>query len=70
MRGLSEGGTQIRVHEQIRDTSLVKIEYADRLLLGEVVYCRQEQAGWLLGISLERALSEMTDPANAMGRSR
>jgi len=50
--------------------SSVKIEYADKILLGEVVYCRQEQAGWLLGIRLERALSGVTDLDDAIRRSR
>ena len=70
IRNLSEGGTQILVHEPLDLASLVKIEYADKLLLGEVVYCRQEQAGWLLGIRLERGLSGVTDLADAMRRSR
>ena len=68
MRNFSEGGTQILLHEQLRATSLVKIEYADRLLLGEVVYCRQEQAGWLLGIRLEHAMAAPNDLDDAMRR--
>lgn len=70
IRNLSEGGAQILLHEPVRVTSLVKIEYADRLFVGEVVYCRQEQAGWLLGIRVERALSGVTDRADAMRRFR
>jgi PilZ domain len=70
IRNLSDGGTQILLHGPIRVTSLVKIEYADKLFLGEVVYCRQEQAGWLLGIRVERALSGVTDLADAMRRFR
>jgi len=68
MRNLSKGGTQILLYEQLRATSLVKIEYADRLLLGEVVYCRQEQAGWLLGIRLEHAMAGANDLDDAMRR--
>ena len=70
IRNLSEGGTQILVREPLDLASLVKIEYADKFLLGEVVYCRQEKAGWLLGIRLERGLSGVTDLADAMRRSR
>ena len=70
MRNLSEGGTQILLHEQLRVASLVKIEYADRFFLGEVVYCRKEQAGWLLGIRLERASLGANDLDDAMRRSR
>ena len=68
IRNLSEGGTQIQLDEPLRVNSLVKIEYADKLLLGEVMYCRQEQGGWLLGIRVENALSGVTDRANAMRR--
>jgi hypothetical protein len=61
IRNLSEGGTQILLHEPLDLASSIKIEYADRNLPGEVVYCRQEQAGWLLGIRLERALSGVNE---------
>jgi len=57
IRDLSEGGTQIVLREPLYLASSVKIEYADKILLGEVVYCRQEQAWWVLGIRAERALS-------------
>jgi hypothetical protein len=69
IRNLSEGGTQILLHEPLGLAALVKIEYTDNLLRGEVVYCRQEQAGWLLGIRVERASSGVTDLDNAMRRS-
>jgi hypothetical protein len=61
IRNFSEGGTQIRLQEPLHLDSSIKIEYADKTLLGEVVYCRQEQAGWLLGIRLERALSGVSE---------
>jgi len=32
------------------------IDYDDNRLLGEVVYCAKEQAGWLVGIRVEHAL--------------
>jgi hypothetical protein len=65
IRDLSDGGTQILLREALRVTSLLQIEYGDKLLLGEVVYCRQEQAGWLVGISVGQTLSRAPDPANA-----
>ena len=70
IRDLSEGGTQILLHEPLHLATSVKIEYADQRLIGEVVYCRQEQAGWLLGIRAERAMSGVTDLDDAMRRSR
>jgi len=69
IRNLSEGGTQILLHDPLHLASSVKIEYANKVLQGKVVYCRQEQAGWLLGIRLERALSRVSDLDDAMRRS-
>jgi hypothetical protein len=69
IRNFSEGGAQILLDQQLRVTSPVKIECAGKLLLGEVVYCRQEQAGWLLGIRVGTALSGVTDLAHATRRS-
>ena len=34
----------------------LKIELADTLLLGEVIYCRGQGAGYQIGIALEQAL--------------
>jgi hypothetical protein len=65
IRDVSEGGAQILLHEPLRVPSRLKIEYADKLLVGEVVYCRQEQAGWLLGIRVGQTLSQAPAPANA-----
>ena len=69
VRNSSEGGTQIWLDEPLRANSLVKIETAGKLLLGEVVYCRQEQAGWLLGIRVGQVLPGAPILANAGHRS-
>jgi hypothetical protein len=70
IRNFSEGGVQILLDQPLRIPSPVKIEYAGKLLGGEVVYCRQEQVGWLLGIRVGSALSGVTDRSNAAHRSR
>jgi PilZ domain len=67
IRNLSEGGTQIRLDQPLRYASLVRIDYNDNLLLGEVVYCQREQAGWLVGIRVEHALLGLTALARALG---
>jgi hypothetical protein len=66
IRNLSEGGTQIRLDEPLPPSTLVKIEYDDNLLLGEVVYCNQEQSSWLAGVRVEHGLFELTALARAM----
>lgn len=69
VRNLSEGGTQIWLDEPLPVSSLLKIESADKLLLGEVVYCRQEEAGWLLGIHVGQVLPRAPGVAQASHRS-
>jgi hypothetical protein len=56
IRNISEGGTQIRLDQPLRYASLVAIDYDDNRLLGEVIYCEKEPAGWLVGIRVEHAL--------------
>jgi hypothetical protein len=56
IRSVSNFGTQIRLDQPLRCASLVMIDYDDNRLLGEVVYCEKEQAGWLVGIRVEHAL--------------
>jgi hypothetical protein len=57
IRNVSEGGAQILLRQPLCVTSPVKIEYDGKLLHGEVVYCRQEQVGWLVGIRVGDGLS-------------
>jgi len=66
IRNLSQGGTQIRLGEPLPPFALVRIEYDDNLLLGEVIYCRQEQCGWLVGLRVEHGLFGLTALADAM----
>ena len=66
---LSEGGAQMRLDQPLGYASLVRIEYDDNLLLGEVVYCQEEQeGGWLVGISVEHALLGLKARAQMGGR--
>ncbi len=69
IRNISKGGTQIRLDQPLRCASLVEIHYNDNYLLGEVIYCAQEQATWLVGIRVEHALLGLTALASAVERS-
>jgi hypothetical protein len=69
IRNLSEGGAQIWLDQPVRYASLVRVDYNDNLLLGEVVYCQREQAGWLMGIRVEHALHGLTALARALGEA-
>ena len=66
IRNLSEGGTQVRLDEPLPPFTLVRIEYDDNLLLGEVVYCEQEQSGWLVGLRIEHGLFGLKALSDAM----
>ena len=66
IRNVSEGGTQVRLAEPVAPFTLVRIEYDDNLLLGEVVYCRQDATSWLAGIKVEHGLFGLEALAVAM----
>lgn len=63
---LSEGGTQIRLEQPLKPSTLVQIDYDDNLLMGEVIYCRQDQSDWLAGVRIEHGLFGLTALAEAM----
>jgi len=66
IRNISEGGTQIRLSEPLAPSTLVRVEYDDNLLLGEVVYCQSERSGSLIGLRIEHGLFGLTQLASAM----
>jgi PilZ domain-containing protein len=64
IRNISKGGTQIQLDQPLRYASLVRIDYDDNRLLGEVIYCVKVEAGWLVGIRVEHALFGLTSLAS------
>lgn len=66
IRNVSKRGTQLHLNQPLGTGSLLRIEYDNNLLLGEVVSCQQEQAGWVAGIRVEHALSGLTALADAL----
>lgn len=60
IRNISKGGIQIRIDHPLQYASLVAIDSNDNRLLGEVVYCQEEQGSWLVGIRVEHALFGLT----------
>jgi PilZ domain len=66
IRNVSKGGTQLQLVQPLATGSLLRIEYDNSLLLGEVVYCHQEQAGWLVGVRIEHALTGLAALSDAM----
>ena len=70
LRNVSAGGTQLRLGEPLSPYALVRVEYDDNLLLGEVVYCQQEQSHWLVGLRIEHGLFGLTALAEVMSPHR
>lgn len=66
IRNVSKRGTQLYLDQPLATGSLLRIEYDNNLLLGEVVSCQQEQAGWVVGIRIEHALSGLAALADAL----
>lgn len=69
IRNVSKRGTQLYLDQPLATGSLLRIEYDNNLLLGEVVSCQQEQAGWVVGIRIEHALSGLAALADALRES-
>src|SRR5579862_808540 len=67
IQNVSRGGTQLQLPQSIETGSLLRIEYDNNLILGEVVYCHREPTGWMAGIRIEHTLSGLTALADAMG---
>jgi hypothetical protein len=77
------GEPDIRLHARVKNVSPrgiglelegpvaigipVKIELEDCLFLGEVIYCRQDEASFFVGVELEQALYGLTELARALG---
>lgn len=70
IRNVSKGGTQLHLGQPLRIGSLVRVDYGNNLLLGEVVYCQQVQTGWIAGLRIEHTLSGLTALADAMSGLR
>lgn len=68
IRDVSIGGTQIRLDQPVAPFTLVRIEYDDSLILGEIVYCLQDQSKWIMGIRAEHRLFGLTALAHSMQR--
>jgi hypothetical protein len=66
IRNVSKGGTQLHLGERLATSSLVRVDYDNNLILGEVVYCQQVETGWIAGLRIEHTLSGLTALAEAM----
>lgn len=56
IRNVSGRGLQLELSEKVVPTSLVKVEFYDDFILGEVVYCLEQGPKWIVGVLAEHAL--------------
>jgi hypothetical protein len=66
IRNVSKGGTQLHLGQPLAIGALLRVDYDNNLLLGEVMYCQQVQTGWIVGLRIEHTLSGLTALADAM----
>lgn len=57
----SVGGVRLDIPTPLPLRSLVKVEWQDTLLLGEVLYCQSDRGTNIVGIQLTRALYGMAE---------
>jgi hypothetical protein len=57
VKNISGRGVGIECDEAVATGTALKIELDDALLLGEVIYCRRDEASFYVGVELEHALS-------------
>ncbi len=66
IRNVSKGGTQLYLAQPLGIGSLLRVDYANNLLLGEVMYCQRADTGWIAGLRIEHTLSGLTALGDAM----
>jgi hypothetical protein len=56
IKNLSGRGVGLELEGPVAPGTPLKIELEDALLLGEVIYCRQDDASYYVGVELEHSL--------------
>jgi len=69
VKNVSTRGIGLELQGPVAVGSPVKIEVEDCLFLGEVIYCRQDEASFFVGVELEQALYGLAELARALGAS-
>ena len=66
VKNVSGRGVGLEVEGPLMIGAALKIILDDAILLGEVIYCREQVGGYYVGIELEQALSGLADLAAAL----
>jgi hypothetical protein len=66
IKNVSARGIGLELQGPVAIGTALKLELDDSLLLGEVIYCRQDEASFYVGVELEQALCGLADLALAL----
>ena len=59
-------GLSLRLGQRLAPGTVLKINLPNSLLLGEVIYCREEGNEWCAGVELEHALFSLSELAEVL----
>jgi hypothetical protein len=66
-KNVSERGIGLELQGPVAIGTALKFEVDDSLILGEVIYCRQDEGSFYVGVELEQALCGLGALARALG---
>jgi hypothetical protein len=67
IKNVSARGVGLELYGPVAVGAPLKIELDDALLLGEVIYCRDDGASFYVGVELEHSLCGLRELAEALG---
>src|ERR1039457_914711 len=67
IKNVSERGIGLQLEGPVAIGTAFKFEVDDSLILGEVIYCRQDEGSFYVGVELEQALCGLGALAKALG---
>src|ERR1017187_4955026 len=66
IKNVSVRGIGLELQGPVAIGTALKFEVDDALILGEVIYCREDEASFYVGVELEQALCGLTALADAL----
>jgi hypothetical protein len=67
IKNVSERGIGLELQDSVAIGTALKFEVDDSLILGEVIYCREDEGSFYVGVELEQALCGLGALAKALG---
>lgn len=66
IKNVSTRGIGVELQGPVAIGTAVKMELEDSLVLGEVIYCREDETSFYVGVELEQALCGLGDLADSL----